>query len=166
MSDRTGIFRCLKCELVFTCEPMPQGGWFIECPNDCVDEIKYDNELVCYEPVKYFKWLNSMNSKRKKMKRKKIARIGKNQKERVWKRDGHKCTYCTTSLVKSGFTEDPTVPYLTVDHVVPRNKGGNNHMSNLTTSCQPCNANKGSLLLTEFIRAFEIKLTPAIARFL
>ena len=41
-----------------------------------------------------------------------------------------------------------------------------NNMSNLATCCLYCNKEKRDLLLTQYLRAFEIKVTPAIARFL
>lgn len=33
---------------------------------------------------------------------------------------------------------------LTIDHVFPRSKGGNNQMDNLIMVCQSCNSSKGS----------------------
>ena len=53
-----GIFKCIKCELVFTKIPLAQGGWYLECPNYCVNEINYDNHPKYHAPHKLFKWLN------------------------------------------------------------------------------------------------------------
>lgn len=55
----------------------------------------------------------------------------------VFRRDGHMCVYC-------GSKKD-----LTIDHVVPKSAGGRDTWENLVTSCQPCNAKKGSLSLSE-----------------
>lgn len=49
----------------------------------------------------------------------------------VFRRDGYRCVYCGT-------------PHnLTIDHVVPRSKGGKDMWDNLATACQTCNAQKG-----------------------
>lgn len=78
----------------------------------------------------------------------------------VWRRDNYQCAYCEKDLDKE------RGPHLTVDHVVPRTQGGANHISNLVTCCDECNKKKGHLLLDQFIRAFELTITPAMERFL
>jgi 5-methylcytosine-specific restriction endonuclease McrA len=40
---------------------------------------------------------------------------------------------------------------LTVDHVVPRSRGGSNHLFNLVLACRPCNLAKGSMPLEEYL---------------
>src|SRR4030081_941558 len=52
----------------------------------------------------------------------------------VFARDGFRCQYCGTS------------GRLTVDHVVPRSKGGGSSWDNIVTSCAPCNLRKGDAL--------------------
>lgn len=49
----------------------------------------------------------------------------------IFKRDGYKCVYC-------GSREN-----LTLDHVVPRSRGGRDSWHNLVTACQKCNTYKG-----------------------
>lgn len=49
----------------------------------------------------------------------------------IFKRDGNQCQYCGTS-------KD-----LTLDHLIPRSKGGKSTWSNLVTACKTCNARKG-----------------------
>lgn len=49
----------------------------------------------------------------------------------IYKRDDHTCQYC-------GSTKN-----LTIDHIVPRSKGGQNTWSNLVTCCYSCNIRKG-----------------------
>ena len=51
----------------------------------------------------------------------------------VFQRDGHTCQYC-------GYCGDQ----LSLDHVVPRSKGGGDHWENITTACISCNVSKGS----------------------
>jgi 5-methylcytosine-specific restriction endonuclease McrA len=48
-------------------------------------------------------------------------------------RDNHQCQYCE---IKKG--------PLTIDHVMPKNRGGPDAWENLVTACQTCNSNKGS----------------------
>lgn len=50
----------------------------------------------------------------------------------VFARDNHQCRSC-------GSTE-----HLTVDHIVPRSKGGTHHLDNLQTLCRSCNSRKGA----------------------
>lgn len=49
----------------------------------------------------------------------------------VMKRDGNHCQYCGTSRK------------LTIDHVLPRSRGGMDTWENLTTACDQCNVSKG-----------------------
>ena len=49
----------------------------------------------------------------------------------IFKRDGYKCQYC-------GATKD-----LTLDHLIPKSKGGKSTWTNLVTACKHCNAKKG-----------------------
>lgn len=50
-------------------------------------------------------------------------------------RDSYTCQYCVRQLVAKE---------LTLDHVVPRAKGGKNTWENLATACYPCNNKKGA----------------------
>ena len=52
-------------------------------------------------------------------------------RNRVFKRDNYECVYCGSK--KS----------LTIDHVIPKSKGGDNSWNNLVTCCSPCNRIKG-----------------------
>jgi len=51
---------------------------------------------------------------------------------RIYKRDNYECVYC-------GSKKD-----LTLDHVLPKSRGGGNDWTNLVTSCFKCNLNKGN----------------------
>jgi 5-methylcytosine-specific restriction endonuclease McrA len=52
----------------------------------------------------------------------------------LW-RDKNQCQYC-------GVIESPRD--MTIDHVVPRSRGGENTWSNLVTCCKKCNQKKGN----------------------
>jgi 5-methylcytosine-specific restriction endonuclease McrA len=56
----------------------------------------------------------------------------------LFARDGWRCVYCGTSGGR-----------LTLDHVVPRSRGGDSVWENVVTACSPCNLNKGDRLLAE-----------------
>ena len=52
----------------------------------------------------------------------------------VFARDGWTCQYCGSRA------------NLTVDHVIPRSKGGGSTWDNIVASCAPCNRRKGDRL--------------------
>jgi len=52
----------------------------------------------------------------------------------VFARDGWACQYCGSPS------------NLTVDHVIPRSKGGSSNWENIVASCAPCNRRKGDRL--------------------
>jgi 5-methylcytosine-specific restriction endonuclease McrA len=56
----------------------------------------------------------------------------------LFARDNWRCVYCGTSAGR-----------LTLDHVVPRSRGGDSVWENVVTSCAPCNLKKGNRLLEE-----------------
>lgn len=53
-------------------------------------------------------------------------------RQNVFRRDGGSCQYCGTRR------------HLTIDHVVPRSRGGKSTWANLTTACRDCNSRKGN----------------------
>jgi 5-methylcytosine-specific restriction endonuclease McrA len=61
----------------------------------------------------------------------------------VLARDGWTCQYCGSSR-----------PSLTVDHVIPRSRGGESIWENIVASCAPCNRKKGNRL------PHEIRMHP------
>lgn len=61
----------------------------------------------------------------------------KPSKAMIYKRDDNKCQYC-------GSTRS-----LTIDHVIPKSKGGGDTWDNLVVACCSCNAKKGDKLLEQ-----------------
>ena len=55
-------------------------------------------------------------------------------------RDDHTCQYCGR--------RHPT-QNLSIDHVIPRSRGGRTTWENCVIACVPCNARKGNRLLNE-----------------
>jgi 5-methylcytosine-specific restriction endonuclease McrA len=56
------------------------------------------------------------------------------QRERVFARNGGRCLACGTA------------ERLTIDHIVPRSKGGTSAMANLQTLCSLCNSEKADAM--------------------
>jgi 5-methylcytosine-specific restriction endonuclease McrA len=56
----------------------------------------------------------------------------------LFARDNWRCVYCGTAGGR-----------LTLDHVVPRSRGGGSTWENVVTSCAPCNLRKGNRTLAE-----------------
>jgi 5-methylcytosine-specific restriction endonuclease McrA len=57
-------------------------------------------------------------------------------RDRIFARDGYRCAYCAGVFPPE---------QLSIDHVQPRMRGGDNSEGNLVTACKPCNGKKGSL---------------------
>ena len=53
----------------------------------------------------------------------------------IFARDSWTCQYCGSARGS-----------LTIDHVIPRSKGGTSHWDNIVTCCAPCNRRKGDRL--------------------
>lgn len=64
----------------------------------------------------------------------------------ILRRDSRVCAYCLR-------------PAATVDHVVPRSKGGGSSWENLVACCSPCNMRKGNKTLEEL--GWRLQITPA-----
>jgi len=91
------------------------------------DEVRSINLSIFIPSVIRLKDYVKLNQKRIPLSRKNIL-----------KRDGHICQYCNS---KSNF--------MTVDHVIPKDKGGRDLWENLVAACVPCNTKKGNKLLKD-----------------
>ena len=76
-------------------------------------------------------------------------------KYNLFRRDGYKCGYC-------GDTEN-----LTMDHVIPKSRGGRNSWSNLVTCCKKCNGRKDNKTPQEANMVLNVKLyQPTFKQFI
>lgn len=66
----------------------------------------------------------------------------------LFARDGYRCAYCGSN------------GRLTLDHVVPRSRGGDSVWENVVTSCAPCNLRKGNRLPEEL--EMRMLVTPRV----
>lgn len=65
------------------------------------------------------------------------------RRDRVFERDRFRCAYCGEVFAPEA---------LTVDHVQPRQRGGDRSGGNLVTACRPCNTAKAGRRLSEYLR--------------
>ena len=63
----------------------------------------------------------------------------------VYSRDRFECQYCGASLARG----ELSLRDLTLDHVLPRSRGGETSWTNIVTSCGTCNRIKGDRLPKE-----------------
>jgi 5-methylcytosine-specific restriction endonuclease McrA len=76
-------------------------------------------------------------------------------RQNIFKRDNFECQYCGTKRD------------LTIDHVIPRAKGGKDSWTNLITACKRCNAKKGDYTPEEANMPLKHKpVKPSYAIFL
>lgn len=66
-------------------------------------------------------------------------------RHRIYRRDGGKCVYCGSQK------------QLTIDHVIPKSRGGKNSWTNLVTCCHKCNLNKADRTPSEANMTFMVK---------
>lgn len=72
----------------------------------------------------------------------------------LWKHRHRKCHYCGQRLVmKVGGRYS-----LTVDHLVPKSRGGKDRRSNLVACCYACNQAKASRSYIEFTQIVAVAL--------
>ena len=67
--------------------------------------------------------------------------MNKNKRERVFQLTNYKCAYCGIKLTEENAT---------IDHIIPKNKGGTNCFENLIPSCNNCNGAKGNKTRDEY----------------
>lgn len=77
-------------------------------------------------------------------------------KHLVFERDKHTCQYCGKKVIPNGPSAAPTTA--TIDHVVPRAKGGKTTYENTVTACVPCNTKKANKSLEQ--TSFKLQSVP------
>ncbi|MFI6269840.1 HNH endonuclease [Micromonospora zamorensis] len=68
-------------------------------------------------------------------------------KSGVLRRDGHQCGYCAASAT-------------TVDHILPRSRGGRDSWKNTIGACYACNQRKGDLTPAEV--GMQLRFQPSV----
>lgn len=77
------------------------------------------------------------------------SREVKFSRQNIFSRDGHKCVYCGQK-----FKRDE----LTLDHIIPRSKGGHTTWDNTVSSCFSCNQKKADRTPNE--AGMHLKIEP------
>ena len=97
-------------------------------------------ELKIHKPsvIKVFKYVNQ------EYKKVPLSR------ENVFKRDNHTCVYCGETHRR----------VLTIDHVIPKSKGGPDSWENWVTACRNCNHEKADLTLEEYGKEIPLPKRP------
>ena len=67
-------------------------------------------------------------------------------RQNIFRRDDYKCIYCGSK------------ERLTLDHVIPKSKGGPNTWKNLVTCCGDCNVKKGDKKVEDFLFEYNLKM--------
>ena len=75
--------------------------------------------------------------------------ISKAVRRGVYRRDGFTCKYCRERF-------HPTK--LTIDHLVPLDRGGLDEVRNYVSCCQDCNQKKANLSLATFAKSINVEL--------
>lgn len=70
----------------------------------------------------------------------KTARVRQWRIMRLRKRDGFHCWLCG-----QGFTGKSALGPVTIDHAIPKGRGGTNHLHNLRLAHQRCNQDRGMI---------------------
>ena len=71
-------------------------------------------------------------------------------RKNILKRDNHTCQYCSITSVP-----------MTLDHIIPRNKGGGDSWENLVAACVSCNTKKGNKILKDIkMRLIRVPKKP------
>jgi 5-methylcytosine-specific restriction endonuclease McrA len=69
------------------------------------------------------------------------------KRDRVFERDDFRCVYCGNQFAAEE---------LSLDHVEPRVRGGDQSTGNLVTACRGCNNRKGHTRVSDFLREDEV----------
>lgn len=72
----------------------------------------------------------------------------KYSRQNVFARDNHQCAYCGKHFA---------IKNLTVDHIIPRSKGGLTTWDNVVTCCISCNQTKANKTLAEAHMALKVR---------
>lgn len=92
--------------------------------------------------------------------------ISRERRLRIYERDGWRCVWCMCHV-------HPTAAcgsiQATLDHIIPRCKGGSNASNNLITCCAKCNSMRGDTYWHDFARerarSFDTTVVTLFGRF-
>lgn len=80
--------------------------------------------------------------------------IAKSTRLAIYLRDQFTCVYCGKDL------HGAHVRGVTLDHLIPRERGGSNCPTNLVTACKTCNDSKGDTPWRRWVKRYLLKRCP------
>lgn len=114
-----------------------------------------------YEPINFTNWKRAVILLLKRKAQRLSARVirlvnyvklpiekimaNKPSRQMIHKRDDNQCQYCGS------------IKNLTIDHIIPKSRCGDNSWQNLTTACVSCNTHKGDKTPEEWGRPLYSK---------
>ncbi|MCO4743952.1 MAG: HNH endonuclease [Proteobacteria bacterium] len=116
-------------------QPLSVVGWqraLLLAITDRVDVVEYYDGLEVRSPSRSFT-LPAVIRLRQYLRQ--VRRAVPYSRRNVLIRDALTCQYCGSQ---------PPRGKLTIDHVLPRSRGGDTSWDNIVTACAPCNSRKGS----------------------
>lgn len=84
-----------------------------------------------------------------------------NKKNKIYKNSNYKCIYCHISLEEMMLFNS-----YTIDHKIPRSRGGKDNIDNLCLCCRSCNSKKGVRTYDEYIKYLKVKDTVRYKKYL
>lgn len=84
--------------------------------------------------------------------------------KKVWDKTGGRCSYCGCDLVVPDSNYSMSLAEYTVDHMTPKNKGGDKGIDNLAPACRSCNITKNGKTVEEY-RVFVQWKSVGVERF-
>jgi 5-methylcytosine-specific restriction endonuclease McrA len=107
----------------------------------------------CDDPMFFIRLLNRPNHLKPKPGKKSRSDVGQSFpsdiKQRAKKETNNRCVFCA---VKTN-TSSPLIlsKQSSIDHAIPKSRGGANTLQNAQHTCYPCNAEKGALTTKEYL---------------
>lgn len=74
-------------------------------------------------------------------------------------RDGLNCFWCDAPTVEHGYFggDNQRPDSRTLDHFIPKSKGGWNHEDNLVIACRACNWTRGNMLAEDWLEVLDAR---------
>jgi len=85
--------------------------------------------------------------------------VGAALRKQVYKKTNGRCAFCNMKLTLNKLNRGSENQRMTIDHIIPKSKGGESILDNYQPLCTRCNQCKGSLLEDEMeVKTWMIKL--------
>ena len=75
--------------------------------------------------------------------------------KRLLNKQNQRCYYCQVMIFKKPVVISGKRQQATIDHYVPRSKGGPDIPSNFVAACWPCNQRKDNIMPEDFIKMIQ-----------